>query len=75
MNCYICETAPGAGGTRLGTWSAIGVCTSCGIGLCFRHAHRSTRTGGLFCDDCRRRAEDDAAKASQESVAATARRP
>ncbi len=72
MNCYLCEAAQGAGGTHLGVSSAVGVCKGCGIGLCFRHAHRSVRAGGLVCLDCRQRAE--VVEGQQEMVAADAAR-
>lgn len=51
MNCYYCELEGGAGGTRYGVRPAVGICLSCGAGLCAKHARRDEPGGPLRCPE------------------------
>jgi hypothetical protein len=63
MNCYLCEEAPSPGGTRIHNMTADGICQGCGIGVCRRHGHRSSRTAfALLCLECGARAEQSQKK-------------
>lgn len=52
MDCYVCNAAPGPGGTRYGVRPAVGTCHTCGIGICAVHAERGAAPGlPLLCPD------------------------
>ena len=70
MNCYLCEDAPGPGGTRLRNLTAAGICKGCGIGLCRRHGRRSAHADfALLCPDCRERADQKPQRAEHAEAA------
>jgi hypothetical protein len=53
MNCYICETIPGPGGTHYHVKAAVGICHNCGIALCLEHSLKASEPGSpLSCVEC-----------------------
>ena len=73
MNCYICTLDSHPGGTHYGVSPAIGLCHTCGIGLCLTHSRKAEAPGApLHCPECARLMTDqDTTSAATTPIGST----
>lgn len=59
MNCYYCyQSSPR--GLSQAVWPAIGICQSCGVGVCAEHGHRFDEPEArLLCSECATREKEE----------------